>query len=68
MLALTIQHIFKGKIQKLPLKFKLTIETIHIFQNYLICFLSVNSFREKYTNGVKYYLYLEGKLDIFEKF
>ena len=36
-------------------------------KKYSICLLSANSFGKKYINGVKYCLYLESKLDIFEK-
>ena len=42
-------------------------ETIKIYKKYPVFPLSANSIREKYTNGFKCSLYLEGKLDIFEK-
>ena len=40
------------------------IEIIKIFLKKL----SVKSFEEKYTNNVKCYFYLDGKLDILKKF
>ena len=43
------------------------VKTINTFRKYLICPLGAKGFGEKYINGVKYYLYLRGKLNIFEK-
>jgi hypothetical protein len=40
-------------------------ETIKTFRKYPVSPLSANSIGEKYTNGVKCYLYLGSKLNIF---
>jgi hypothetical protein len=59
----------EGKIQKSLFRFELITETMYQdLKKYLVHPPSEKCFAKKYTKGVKCSLYLEGKLDIFEKF
>ncbi len=57
----------QGKTEKSLLKFESMINIIKTFRKYLVCLLNTNSFEKKYTTGVKCYLHLRSKLDMFEK-